>query len=241
MMAANTVIAQPSLNRHPAPPPLIQIEEEQVFPDSVRRIVIDPGHGGSNEGAMGSAVIAEKYLSLQVAMILADRLRMAMPDVEIILTRQNDREISLADRIRMANRLNADLFLSLHFNSSGNPEAIGFESFWAGDYWLRDLERDGIVPDEEMRSRRTRAAKLGERMAKAFNRCMRHQFDVLDRGVKQGDYTVLTKSEVPAVVLELAFVSHAQEGVAVTQAATRSKLVAALVEAVKRYASNEKL
>ena len=209
------------------------------LPGPVKKIVIDPGHGGTNEGAIGIAGIHEKYLTLQIALLLADRLRKAMPDTEIILTRQHDVSISLADRIEIANKLNADLFISLHYNSSGNPDAIGFESFWAGDYWEKDLEKAGIQIDAQTRSARIRAAKLGERMAKCYNRSMRHFFDVLDRGVKPGDYTVLTRSTVPAVVLEMAFISHAQEGMDVIKPQTRVKLLNALVQAVLRYASDE--
>ena len=215
--------------------------EEIYLPGPVKRIVIDPGHGGTNEGAIGIAGIHEKYLTLSIAMFLADRLRKAMPDAEIILTRQRDISLSLSERVDIANRLQADLFISLHYNSSGNPDAIGFESFWAGDYWKQDLEKANIEIDDQMLERRTRVAKLGERMAKCFNRSMRHYFDVLDRGVKQGDYTVLTRSEVPAVVLEMAFLTHAQEGLDVTKNSTRAKMVNALVEAVVRYASDEVL
>ena len=216
-------------------------EEEIYLPGPVKRIIIDPGHGGTNEGAVGIAGIHEKYLTLSIAMFLADRLRKTMPDVEVILTRQRDVNMSLYERIDIANRLQADVFISLHYNSSGNPEAIGFESFWAGDYWKKDLEKANIDIDEQTLERRTRTAKLGERMAKCFNRSMRHYFDVLDRGVKEGDYTVLTRAEVPAVVLEMAFLTHAQEGLDVTKTTTRAKIINALVEAVVRYASDEVL
>ena len=213
--------------------------ETVYLPGPVRTIVIDPGHGGTNEGAIGIAGIHEKVLTLQMALLLADRLRTAMPGTEVILTRQRDVSMSLSERIEIANKIGADLFISLHYNSSGNPDAIGFESFWAGDYWEKDLEKAGVEIDAQMRSDRTRTAKLGERMAKCFNRSMRHFFDVLDRGVKPGDYTVLTRAEVPAVVLEMAFISHAQEGLDAIKPQTRGKLLNALVQAVLRYASDE--
>ena len=215
-------------------------EDSEIYlPETVKTIVIDAGHGGTNEGAIGIAGIHEKYLTLPIALLLADRLRSAMPDAEIILTRQHDATLSLGERIDIANQIHADLFISLHYNNSGNPDAIGFESFWAGDYWKKDLEKANIEIDDQTLKRRTRMAKLGERMAKCFNRSMRHYFDVLDRGVKSGDYTVLTRAEVPAVVLELAFLSHAQEGLDVINPSVRAKIVNALVEAVLRYASDE--
>ena len=215
---------------------MFPVPEPAVPTAPLKRIVIDPGHGGTNEGAIGVAGIHEKYLTLQVALLLADKLRRIMPDVEIILTRERDTTISLVDRIERANELQADLFLSLHFNSSTNPQAVGFESFWAGDFWQADLEKAGVEITDEIAAERARLGALGYRLAERFNRAMRHRFDVLDRGVKPGNFTVLTRAKVPAVVLEMAFLSHADEGIAVTQPKHMAKLVDAIAEAVTLYA-----
>lgn len=209
--------------------------QDDIHPGPVRLIVIDPGHGGTNEGAVGTAKIHEKHLTLQVALLLADRLRNALPDTEIVLTRQRDQALSLNERIGIANKLHADLFLSIHFNCSNNPEAIGFESFWAGEYWEGDYRRDGIEITDEIRAHQERTGALSVKMAKSFNRAMRHRFDVLDRGVKTGDYTVLTQSKVPSVVLEMGFLSHSEEGINVVKKEYRAKMVDALVDAVVHY------
>lgn len=210
-------------------------EQDEPLLRPVKKIVLDPGHGGANEGAIGVANIYEKYLTLQVAMLLADKLRKALPDVEIILTRQKDESIGLAQRIDIANQNDADLFVSLHFNSSQNPNAVGFESFWAGDFWEADMVKENTEITPQIRSRREKCARLGKKMAENFNRAMRRRFDVLDRGVKPGDFTVLTRANVPAVVLEMAFLSHAQEGVQTTTAAHRAKLIDAITDAITRY------
>ncbi len=209
---------------------------DPAVPDGpTKLIVIDPGHGGTNEGAIGVAGIHEKHLTLQVALLLADRLRRDMPEAEIVLTRDRDEYLSLADRIERANALGADLFLSLHFNSSQNPDAVGFESFWAGDYWRADMEKAGAEITPETERERARQGALGYRFAEAFNRAMRHRFDVLDRGVKPGDFTVLTRAKVPAAVLEMAFLSHAAEGMSAVKPNHIAKLADAVAEAVKRY------
>ena len=223
----------------PETPVAADEEIAPVIPDQVRTIVIDPGHGGTNAGAVGVAGIHEKYLTLQIALIVADRLRAKMPDANIVLTRQRDAALSLTERIQIANNLKADLFVSLHFNSSTNPEAIGYESFWAGDFWAADLEKAGQTIDDETRAARTHTALLGERMAKCFNHAMHRRFEVLDRGVKPGDYTVLTRAEVPSVVLELAFLSHAQEGLSIVSQSVRSKLADAVVDAIQKYANTD--
>lgn len=214
---------------------MVQESGPAAVPTRVRTIVIDPGHGGENEGAIGVARIHEKYLTLKIALLLADRLRELLPDVEIVLTRQRDESLSLRERIEVANRLKADLFLSLHFNNSMNPEAIGFESFWAGDFWEADMLKAGVEVTDEMREARKKTGEASERMAYCFNRAMRHRFDVLDRGVKTGDYTVLTRAQVPAVVLEMAFLSHAQEGLSAVKPEYQARLVQALSVAVMNY------
>ena len=223
-------------------PPLITLDDANdvidVRPKPLKRIVIDPGHGGTNEGAIGVAGIHEKHLTLQIALLLADKLRSRMPDVEIILTRQRDVNMSLAERIDVANRAKADLFLILHFNSSLNPEAIGFESFWVGDFWEKDLIKAGVEIDDATRQQRTAAALLGRRMGASFNHAMGRHTGAMDRGVKPGNYTVLTRAEVPAVVLEMAFLSHAKEGIDIASQEYRIKLVNALADAVTGYTSD---
>lgn len=218
-------------------PPLLELDgkpqpEPLVVPE-IKTIVIDPGHGGSNEGAIGTAGIHEKYLTLKLALVLADRLRERFPEAKIILTRESDQFLSLSDRIAIANDAQADLFLSLHFNSSLNPLAIGFESFYAGDFAQQESERLGDA--EDVREAKKKTEPYAQFMAECFNHAMGKRFNVLDRGVKPGDYTVLTRALVPAVVLEFGFLSNAEEGLELIKPEHQSKMIDALVEAVSRY------
>ncbi len=220
--AANTPNAQ---NNVANPTPLV------VPP--IKTIVIDPGHGGTNEGAIGIAGIHEKHLTLKLALLLADRLKTKYPDINVILTRESDQTLSLNDRIAIANAAHADLFLSLHFNSSMNPLAIGFESFWAGEFLEQESKKLG--DSQDVIDQKRHAEPYSQLMAECFNHAMSKRFDVLDRGVKPGDYTVLTRAQVPAVVLEFAFLSHAQEGLDVVKPEHQAKMIDALVEAISRY------
>ncbi|MGN1071395.1 MAG: N-acetylmuramoyl-L-alanine amidase [Bradymonadia bacterium] len=235
----------PSITPAPTPPidPSAEITPNPTAPDDilpppVRTIVIDPGHGGTNEGAIGVANIHEKFLTLKIALMLADRIRHDLPDVNVVLTRQGDDSISLADRIELANHIHADLFLSLHFNASLNPEAIGFESFWAGEHWIADHQKMNVEITPQLTEHMTHIGALSQRLANCFNRAMKRHFDVLDRGVKTGDYTVLNRAHVPAVVLELAFLSHQNEGIQATSKEFRAKIVDALFDTIKLYAGN---
>ncbi|MBQ1265869.1 MAG: N-acetylmuramoyl-L-alanine amidase [Proteobacteria bacterium] len=208
-------------------------EDNILVVPPLRTIVIDPGHGGTNEGAIGIAGIHEKHLTLKLALILADRLRVQYPDAKIILTRETDRFLSLNDRISIANDAHADLFLSLHFNSSMNPLAIGFESFYAGEFL--EQESDKLGDSDDIRAEKRNADPYAQHMAKCFNHAMSKRFNVLDRGAKPGDYTVLTRARVPAVVLEFGFLSHAEEGLSIIRPEHQAQMIDALVEAINRY------
>lgn len=197
----------------------------------LKTIVIDPGHGGENEGAIGIAGVHEKHLTLELSLVLAERLKTQYPEAQILLTRTSDEFVSLADRAAFANEHKADVFLSIHFNSSANPEAYGFESFWVGEFWKS--EPDVVDPQEH--ALRIDAAQRSQWLGECFNLAMGKHFDTMDRGVKPGDYTVLTRAKVPAVVLEFAFLSHAQEGVKILDNNYRDQMISALLDTLVNY------
>lgn len=202
-----------------------------IAPQMLKTIVIDPGHGGENLGAIGIAGVYEKELTLDLSIVLAERLREAYPDAKILMTRTSDEFVELSDRIAFANAHQADVFLSLHFNGADNLEAYGFESFWVGDFWKTEPD----VHDPKSQAVRIDAGQRSQWLGECFNQAMGARLDGLDRGVKPGDYTVLTQAKVPAVVLEFAFLSHAEEGVKVLDIDYRAEMVEALVDALDTY------
>lgn len=231
--------------------PLIDLDALGAPPQStslrvVRRVVIDPGHGGTNVGALGVGHVHEKHLTLPIAMHLADRLRAAHPELEIVLTRHADIELGLAERAAIANRVGADLFISVHLNSALNPEAVGVETFWVDDCappLPAAAERGRLVALVESLPRiagvarqRCENADRARRFAEALHVEYAARLPgVFDRGVKRGDFTVLRRSDVPAIVAELGFLSHAHEGMAVLEPDYQARLVESLVAAVERY------
>ncbi len=96
----------------------------------VETIVIDPGHGGENQGAFGVAGIHEKYLTLEWAYELRERLQKEYPGVRVVMTRYWDEYVGLHDRIHYANEVGADLFISLHYNAAVHRRAAGFETYY---------------------------------------------------------------------------------------------------------------
>jgi len=209
----------------------------------VRTIVIDPGHGGTNTGAIGVGGIYEKHLTLPLALHLADRLRKRYPETRVLLTRHRDMDLSLQERIALANAVEADLFISLHFNAAPNLQAHGFETFWAAD--LRPRWRQGKHPLlaafaalpalPQQASQRQRAALQAQAFAATLHATLGQRLSVPDRGIKQGDFTVLNEAMVPAVVVELGFMSHAVEGMAVLSPRYQNRMIDALVDAVSGH------
>lgn len=206
-----------------------------------RRIVIDPGHGGINEGALGFGNMYEKHLTMAVAQHLADRISACFPDTLVVLTRTDDTDVSLQARAEIANRLNADLLLSLHFNSATNQEASGHETFWLAD--TRPVIPEGPLPLTMWAALADLPAQSQKRLAAASLSSMvaRHLHDAIptelpksfNRGIKRANFTVLRHANVPALVIEMGFLSHVDEGrnliVPDFQARWASAILAALI------------
>lgn len=149
------------------------------------RIVIDPGHGGSDPGAVGPNGLKEAHVNLAVALKVAEKLRKA--GVEVKLTRTSDVFIDLQPRCDIANSFGADYFVSIHCNSAGTPEAKGTETYCY------------------------KFGGQGEVLAKAIQAELIATTGRANRGVKTANYYVLRRTKMPAVLTELAFISNPEE------------------------------
>lgn len=203
-------------------------------PPELRRIVLDPGHGGEDSGARNDAYgLKEKDLTLDVAQRLARLLRAA--GYEVVLTRETDRFIPLEQRARIANYEKADLFLSIHFNAATNAQAAGYETFV-------------LTPQYQPSSS---ASKPGKRDAERFRGNEQDPWNVLlgyhlqrslvagkvgpDRGLKRARFLVLKHLESPGALLELGFVSNPQSAQQIRQASHRERLAQSLFDGVRAY------
>lgn len=151
-------------------------------------IVLDPGHGGPDSGAVGHGLM-EKDLTLALALQVAEKLdRSALG--KVILTRKEDRAVGVTERVSLANRAGADLFLSLHVNAGGGE---GFESY---------IYR-GLAPG-------SRSAYLRGIIHRETLRSL-EGLRIRDRGEKRGDFYVLRRTHMPAVLLECLFIDNPRE------------------------------
>lgn len=214
---------------------------ETVF---YRKIVIDPGHGGENLGALSETGVYEKDVNLAVAMKLKRYLE-RRANVQVFLTRDKDTDVRLEDRIDYANRTGADLFLSIHCNASLNQEAQGTETYVLSSMAaaeesarierrivervgrlsaIEDEETAAVVKDLLLRS----AHEQSRSVAVTLHNRLLKDCGMKDRGVKQLPIVVLRGAMMPAIVLELGFLSHPVEGKKLLDEKYQKSLAAAL-------------
>lgn len=245
-----------------------QVKAADSAPRALKRlklIVLDPGHGGENQGAIGVAEIHEKYLTLELAYALRDQLQRAYPGTRVVLTRYWDMELGLTERITMANMMGADMFISLHYNAAEHDRAVGVETYFlttpeatpgeaqvAGEPVASvSATATGIHPHEvgepagtahdpmltlQRDLERQRQHQRSGLLAETIQeRLVARLSGVTDRGVKQANFGVLRGALMPAVVVEAGFVTHPREGKKVVHDPHRKKVVTALVEAVEAF------
>ncbi len=210
----------------------------------IHRIVIDPGHGGQDPGAIGRTGITEKDLTLAVSLLLAQDLRNS--GYEVLLTREDDRTLALVERTEFANRADADLFISVHINSARNRKLRGFETYYL------NLATDSTAADVAARENSGDAAALGnlddvlEKIVKNANKDESSELarsiqdslvlhlsksfsEVRDLGVKSAPFFVLVGAKMPSVLVELSFISNAEEESLLKRARYQEQMVEAIL------------
>ncbi len=214
-----------------------------------RPIVIDPGHGGEDVGAKSKNGLVEKDLTLSIARRLARLLESRGHSVR--LTRDGDQSRALSDRTALANRLEATVFLSLHANASAYSSVSGAETYYmsldrATDdaaAATADLENQAGA-DAETRSPvdlilwdLAQAEVLNESadLALSVQRRLNSRLGTRDRGVKQAPFVVLTGATMPAILVEVGFLSHAQEVERLAQPEYQQQLAEAIASGVEDF------
>lgn len=187
----------------------------------VRRVVIDPGHGGSEPGARGVNGLVEKDVTLAVARQLEAILE-RREDIEVILTREDDSFLGLVERTERANREGADLFISLHCNAWADPGARGVETYFlspAKSEWDAEVARaensgtaaaedlDFILWDLVQNLYIQESATLAE----AVQTRLAADLGMSNRGVKQAGFRVLVGAFMPAILVELGFLTNSND------------------------------
>ena len=226
---------------------------------SVAVILIDPGHGGKDTGAIGavpaggkSRPLQEKDVVLQVGLRLRDLLSRRYPDKRILMTRSDDTYIRLEERTALANGIDlrpneAVIFLSIHANASLNRKVRGYEVWYLPPDYRRDLidpksleEEDreiapilNVLLEEEFS---IESVKLARQILGGLDREVGVQSE--NRGIKAESWFVVRNARMPSVLIELGFVTHAEEAVLLDQEAYLKKLADAIYTGVGSFVAD---
>lgn len=226
-------------------------------PDTARwTVVIDPGHGGLDPGAIHRGV-REKDVVLDLARQLAERLE-ARADVRAILTREGDYFLSLSERVQMAERAGGDLFVSIHANAHTDAAATGLEAYTltladASDGEAQALadkenaaDRVGLAPGEErddvlsilMDLRVNRIQARANRLARQLVGAARRLGPVTGRKVRQAGFHVLRSVDMPSVLVEAAYLSNSRDRALLASREGRGRLAGTMATGIIEYLSD---
>jgi N-acetylmuramoyl-L-alanine amidase len=256
VIAQATTAAPPSPTPAPAPatgttppatpPPLLDLAPG----GGIRTIVVDAGHGGEEEGAKGPDGTLEKHVTLSVARRLKAALE-ARLGVRVILTRDGDQTVGLDERAALANNNKADMFVSLHANASVRSSASGAEVFYLsleeyGDQAQRVARGEtealpvvgGGARDIEVilwEMAQARYIEESAALARAVEAALREHVPMSPRAIQQAPFRVLVGANMPAVLVEMGFITNAEQARQLTSEGFQSSIVQALVDSIVRF------
>ena len=219
----------------------------------IGRIVIDAGHGGHDSGTIGPGGIEEKQVVLDVALRLGKLLKQRL-GADVIFTRDNDTFIPLETRTAIANKAQADLFLSIHANSSPDSSARGVETYYLNFTTSPDaLEvaaRENAVSDESIHELSDLVKKItlkdkideSREFAADVQKSLYSDLEdgnpgLRDRGVKKAPFVVLIGANMPSILAEISFLTNSDDARELQQPAYRQRIAESLYRGVSRYIS----
>src|SRR5262249_39547608 len=246
--------ATPMAAQEPSPSPSATAAPRAPAPEgpALRTVVIDPGHGGDDAGAKGPGGAFEQDVTLAIARNVRAAVANAL-GVQAFLTRDKDQEVALDERAAFANNYKSDLFISIHANASRALGARGSEVYFLS-YQASDDESRRVAALEGGAVPAAASAPAGsdvslilwdmaqaEHLEEASSLASRIQDELAEvtgserRGVKQAPFRVLVGAAMPAVLVEVAFISNAEEEKLLVSDAYQSRIAAAVVRGIGRY------
>ncbi len=223
----------------------------------VRRVVIDPGHGGKDPGAMGPTGLKEKHVVLKIAKKLERRLEKEL-GCQVILTRRKDRYLPLTQRTAIANSRKADLFISIHANAAPYRKLRGVETYFLNFALDEDAMRvaarenatsekrigelKSILNDILKNSKVNESSRLAAEVQKSLVSTLRKRYRrVKDLGVKQAPFFVLIGARMPSVLVEVSFISNREEEKRLKSDAYLERIAEGIAKGIKSYVKKTQL
>ena len=191
-----------------------------------RAIFLDPGHGGSDSGAVENGV-REKDLTLSVYNKVSSRL--ASLGYTVLTSRNTDKDVGLVSRADQANKSNADMFLSIHFNAGGRGTAYGIETYYYKHEqgYEPEINKDNHNSSERIEKSRKLANKIQQNLL--------YKTGAYDRGVKRASFAVLRETSIPSILVELGFIDNQEEVNKIKTNEYQEKLADGIVDGIVEY------
>ena len=250
-----TVVSSRTVQLKQQPEPTYQAPgpfDFRVFPLQVKTIVLDPGHGGVDGGAVTSHGLIEKDLTLDISHRLRRLLEAA--SFEVLMTRRKDETVSLSERVTFANTKRADLFVSIHVNWFDTSTPRGAETYYLGPtddphvlrlaalenrqarYSLGEFRRllESVYLDVKRQESYRLAAAVQHELARFLHK---HDHSVVDRGVKMAPFLVLATTQMPAVLAEVSYLSNHEEARLLATQTYRQQIAQAIYNGIRAYAA----
>ncbi|NET53492.1 MAG: N-acetylmuramoyl-L-alanine amidase, partial [Merismopedia sp. SIO2A8] len=177
-------------------------------PNSRLVVMLDPGHGGKDPGAIGIGGLQEKNVILPISRRVAQILE--RNGVQVVLTRSSDYFVSLSGRVQMAERANADLFVSIHANAinMSRPDVNGLETYYY---------------------------QTGSSLARTIHNSVLRRFNMRNRGVRRARFYVLRRTSMPAALVEVGFVTGREDAPRLASPAFQNQMAEAIAEGILQY------
>ena len=238
--------------------PLVSVPQRALISSRLKKIIIDPGHGGKDPGTTSAGGIMEKDMVLDICRRLKEDLE--REGVQVVMTRSTDTFISLDERVEIANRNKPDLFLSIHANANRTHSLKGFEVYYISPeisdtkralisaknddldldkscYLSPSLNLKAILWDLTLGYNRRRSVELSRTICSAMrDNCG----DTRVIGVKNANYAVLRGTAMPAVLVEVGFLSNPSEEALIASPSYRQKLADSIREGIRYYSQGLK-
>ncbi|MCF8464024.1 MAG: N-acetylmuramoyl-L-alanine amidase [Flavobacteriales bacterium] len=237
------------------------LAQNAATPYRMKSVVIDAGHGGNDPGNLGTGryKAKEKDIALEVALMVGGYIQTQFPEIKVIYTRSKDVFIGLSERTDVANKVKADLFISIHCNAASNPSAIGVETFTLGLHKNKEnlevamKENSAIFLEDDYKTKYEgfdpnsaesiialtimQSAYLQQSLS--ISSYIQNQFKNRvgrrDRGVKQAGFLVLRKTTMPSILVELGFLTNASEEDFLNSENGKSYMASAIFRGFKEY------
>jgi len=218
----------------------------------IKTVVLDPGHGGKDDGKVGVTGVLEKDVNLAIAKKVRDRLERDF-SLKVVLTREGDQLLSLTQRTEIANQADGDVFVSIHCNGWFSGETGGFEAYFlspARTEWDRAVAKTENAADDFTNDKGTAGGDIefilwdlvqnefineSSQFAELVQKAMSERLGIRNRGVKQANFTVLQGAGMPAVLIETAFLSNPEEEELLVDESFQDKAAEGIAEAVQKF------